>query len=150
MTPLRYPEWACHTHSAESDILVATPVTDQLAGHHHGSEHHSCGKVFQVDVLSACAEHMPLPSAGGTMNVSGGETLLQTRVPTFLNQHGFSQSMHYIADAQEKPTTDGTFVSEEVLKLKESASANSTDAASMIMKARDMLLELYRARVEQR
>ena len=54
------------------------------------------------------------------MNVSGGETI-QTRVSTFLNQHGSSKSMHYIADTQEQPSTDVTFVSEEVLKLKKSA-----------------------------
>lgn len=83
------------------------------------------------------------------MNVSGGETFLQTRVPTFLHQQKSSQSMHYIADIQEQLSADVTFVSEEVLKLKESASA-TTDAASMIMKARDMLLELYRAKMEQR
>ena len=104
VTTLTLPWMGLPPHSAESDISVATPVIDHLAGHHHSSDHHSCGKVFQVDVLSACAEHMPLSSAGGTMNVSVGETLLQTRVLTFLNQHGSGQSMHYIADTQEQPS----------------------------------------------
>jgi len=81
------------------------------------------------------------------VNVSGDGTLFQARAPTFLNQRR-SDQMHSIADSQEQPSTDVSLVREEASK--ESASVYSTDAVSVIMKTRDMLLELYKARTEQR
>lgn len=81
------------------------------------------------------------------MSVSGDGTLFQARFPTFRNQRR-SDQMHSVADRQEQLSTDVSLVCEEVSKG--SSSVYSTDEVSMIMKTRDMLLELYKARMDQR
>ena len=98
-------------------------------------------------LLSGCAGDIPLLSAGGTVNVSGDGTVFQARAPTFLNQRR-SDQMHSIPDSQEQSSTDVSLVCDKVSKGY--ASVYSTDEVSAIMKTRDMLLELYKARMEQR
>lgn len=87
-------------------------------------------------------------SSSGGMDVSGDGTLSQAAIPVFLHHQRSTQPLHDVSDIQVQPTAEVPFVSEELLT--ESLSAFATDRVSMIMKTRDMLLELYKARIKQR
>ena len=97
--------------------------------------------------LCLWTDHISVPTSGG-INVSGERTLSQATLPVLLQQQTSNQSLEYVSDVQVQPTTDEQFVSGKLLR--ESLSAYSTGKASMIMRTRDMLLELYKARTKQR
>ena len=104
--------------------------------------------VVNVPLCILSPEHFPLPSTGGTVNIPGCGAPLQTRLPTVLPQQSYNQAIHYLADNQKQHFADVPGLHEETSK--ELATTYSTEEISTIMKARDMLLKLYKARMEQR